>query len=87
MAKRIPPKPARHYESYLKTLTKNVAVIISEIDGMAKQLDGSAGKRIARLVNALEYENDRARYFGLGIDFRTDKKRTAASHSPRNSGA
>lgn len=33
------------------------------------------GREVARLANLLEMANDRARFFGLGIDFRTGKPR------------
>ena len=62
---------------YLGVLTKTVQMFLRAHDALMRQPSTvERGKRIARLSNALEMANDRARYFGLGIDYRTDKHRT-----------
>lgn len=60
----------------LKALTAAVMKTIAAIDAeMKRPSTPDRGKRIAAITNALEIENDKARYFGLGVDYRTDKKR------------
>jgi hypothetical protein len=39
-----------------------------------KVVDRDKSHELAQLVNWLEVENDKARYFGLGIDHRKDDK-------------
>jgi hypothetical protein len=49
---------------------------IERIDVLMKAPESAfRGKQIAEVTNALEMTNDGARYFGLGVNFRTDKKR------------
>lgn len=60
---------------YLKSL---VAAVSLHLDALDKVMQGPStpkrGKKVAALCNALEMENDRARYFGLGVNWRKDKK-------------
>jgi hypothetical protein len=66
---------AKRLRAHLTGLTQAVARAIKVIDAeMAKPSTPDRGKTIARCTNALEMANDSARYFGLGIDFRKDKK-------------
>jgi len=72
------PAEAKHFKRHLKTLTDAVTQIVAGFDAIAKEPESpERGKKLAKLVNLLEMQNDSARYFGLGIDFRTDKKRKA----------
>lgn len=57
-------------------LTNAVMTYIKLSDALMKEPHSDdRDKRLARLINALEIENDRARYFALGVDFRTDEKK------------
>ena len=69
-------RDAKKYRAHLTTLTGQVVAYLAAVDRLMNcGLTGHAlGSEIAKLSNALELENDAARYFGLGIDFRTDKK-------------
>ena len=63
-------------KKYLKSLTETVGQFLVALDAVMKLPSTvDRGKEVAILANALEMENDKARYFGLGIDYRTDKKR------------
>lgn len=58
---------------HLKTLTSNVGRFLYLLDQeMLKPSTPERGKRIAERMNELNFANDQARYFGLGIDFRKD---------------
>ena len=73
---------AKKYKEYLKSLTVDVNTCLEAIDKAMKKPDShERGKRIAAICNAWEIQNDRARYFGLGINFRTDKK--GLDHEPK----
>lgn len=74
------PRPQRSAgtkeREHLATLTAFVAGTIAKLDAeMRLPSDHARGQRIAKIMNDLEMANDRARYFGLGIDWRTDNKR------------
>jgi hypothetical protein len=65
----------RNLKRHLKGLTVQVMGAIARIDALMKQPESVLrGKQIAEVTNALEMTNDGARYFGLGVNFRTDKK-------------
>lgn len=65
----------RNYKKYLLLLVKAVSLYLHAIDAeMQTPSSSERGGRIAKLTGALELANDQARYFALGIDFRTDKK-------------
>lgn len=65
----------RQLKKYLKLLTLEVTHYLAQLDViMAKH--GSVPERgaaIGKLAGALNFANDQARYFGLGVNFRTDK--------------
>jgi hypothetical protein len=66
---------ARKLRSHLNELTAAVGKHLRGLDAeMKKKSDVDRGKRIASLANDLDLANDRARYFGLGVDYRKDKK-------------
>ena len=68
-------REARDLKRALTTLTGAVRDYLESLDETMKLPDSNErGKRIAALANALNMANDRARYFGLKVDFRTDKK-------------
>ena len=72
---RVQQKETKKLKKYLKDLTVNVRMCLAAIDKeMEKPSDENRGKRIAKICNTLEMANDEARYFGIGIDYRTDKK-------------
>lgn len=65
----------RKLKKHLTDLTSAVAQYIALLDQVMKERESAErGKRIAHLSNQLEMANDTARYFGLGIDYRTDRK-------------
>ena len=66
----------KKYKKYLKELTVDVNACLAAIDvAMKDPYSDERGKLIAEICNVLEMKNDSARYFGLGIDYRTDKKK------------
>ena len=67
---------ARKLRKDLTDLTRAVHTFLVALDEeMTKPSSIERGKRIARLASALEMANDQARYFGLNVDWRTDKKK------------
>jgi hypothetical protein len=68
-------REARNLRKHLRSLTMQVMAIVARMDRIMKQPESNLrGKQIAEAMNALEMSNDSARYFGLDIDFRADKK-------------
>lgn len=68
------------YKKALRVLVENNRAFFRWLDDeMVKPSDATRGKRIAKVMNALEMEVDRIRYFTLGVDYRTDKKRKVGS--------
>jgi ribosomal protein L13E len=66
---------ARHYKRSLKELTTAVRMCMQALDSIMALPEGRGrGRLIAQVSNALEMANDRARYFGLGVDWRRDLK-------------
>lgn len=63
-------------KSHLKKLTNAVLVFLKHLDKeeAADPVGGEHGSRVANLANELDFVNDEARYFGLGVSFRNDKK-------------
>ena len=52
---------------YLTQLCKSVGLVVKQLDDlMMKPSTVERGKEVARWINYLELENDRARHFGLG---------------------
>lgn len=71
-----PIKDAKKYKKALADLTSAVRAHLKAFDKIMEGKESEArGRLLAYLANQLEIANDRARYFGLGIDFRTDIKR------------
>lgn len=65
----------RELRKHLVDLTTAVLVRLGELDAiMRRPSDVDRGRAVAAVVNQVELANDIARYFGLGIDYRTDKK-------------
>jgi hypothetical protein len=66
----------RKLKKYLKELTATTSHYLACIDVLHDR-EHSAWRdgQVAQLTNYLEYANDQARYFGLGVDYRTDDKR------------
>ncbi len=65
----------RKLKKHLKDLTVGVRKCLDAIDEAMKMPSTvDRGKRIAEICNWWEFENDSARYFGLDIDYRKDKK-------------
>lgn len=61
----------RALRRHLRDLTAVVAQAIAALDTEMKQPSTlERGKRVARVCNALEMANDRARHFGLGQSLR-----------------
>lgn len=66
---------AKKYRAALQKLTLAVMTHVNALDKeMKRPSDNERGRRIAGLCNILEMANDHARYFGLGVDWRTDRK-------------
>lgn len=68
--------------AHLRDLTAAVTKHLRELDDaltLDRSVPGDVGQHLARIANDLDLANDRARYFGLGVDYRTDKK--GAPHS------
>jgi len=60
-----------NHKKQLISLTKTVAQFIAALDRVMKEESTvERGKKIAKLNNALELENDKAMYFGLGYGWR-----------------
>jgi hypothetical protein len=71
-----PTKEAKKYRKHLVALTDTVKGAILAVDSVSKRLatdPKGTGAELAQIMNALEMVNDQARFFGLGIDFRTGK--------------
>ncbi len=63
-------------QQYLESLVKAITVFLKQLDKVMKEPSTDMrGKLIAQLTNALELEKDKARFFGLNIDYRTGKPR------------
>ena len=63
-------------KQYLESLVKAITVFLKQLDKVMKEPSTDMrGKLIAQLTNALELEKDKARFFGLNIDYRTGKPR------------
>lgn len=66
----------RSLKRHLRGLTAQVMTTINRIDHIMKMPESpTRGKLVAEAMNALEMSNDGARYFGLGVDFRKDRKK------------
>ncbi len=66
---------AKGLRKHLQSLTGAVLKALNELDVLMKQPSTEArGRAVAKVQNALEMANDSARYFGLGVDYRKDRK-------------
>jgi hypothetical protein len=69
----------RQLRKDLADLVRSVSSCLVLIDKeMATESSPARGRRIATILNAMEMANDRARFFGLGIDYRGDGARKDA---------
>lgn len=65
----------RNLKKYLKLLTAEVRVHADNMETLMKQRESyERGVKIAKSLNALEMANDQARYFGLGVSYRAQKR-------------
>lgn len=79
---KIPPddakawrKEAQKYRRYLGELSNTTLAFLTQLDELMKQPSTyQRGQAISKLMNALEFANDSARHFGLGINLKRDKK-------------
>lgn len=68
----------RKFLEHLRDLSAAVTAHLEALDAeMALPSSVERGKRIAKLASALDLANDRVRYFALGVDYRTDKKKVS----------
>ena len=68
----------KNLKKHLRGLTTQVMATICRVDKIMKMPESPLrGKMVAEAMNALEMSNDGARYFALGVNFRTDRKRTS----------
>jgi hypothetical protein len=91
MTRAIPLAPAdeikslrrivREQRKALVRLTDIVLLSVHDIDeaiGPRKDVPEHIGQWLARFANRLSEENDKVRYFTLGVDFRADRHKTKA---------
>lgn len=78
MTDREHARELKKLKGHLNELTLSVTGFILRLDHLMKApLTIERGKAIAALTNDLDMANDQARYFGLGIDYRTDEKKVS----------
>jgi hypothetical protein len=73
----------RETQKYRKALEDHVKAVMTYLEYhdhlMRENLKGEEHrelvKKVAKLANALEMANDQARFFALGVDYRTDTER------------
>lgn len=69
-------REVRNLKKHLRGLTAQVMTTINNVDRIMKMPESPLrGKMVAEAMNALEMSNDGARYFALGVDYRTDRKK------------
>jgi hypothetical protein len=69
-------RKVRDLTRHLKDLTASVGGFLARLDVVMEGPSTEVrGKRIASLASSLEMANDHARFFGLKINYRGDKKR------------
>lgn len=67
-------KQGRNLRANLEMLTNTVIEFVAYLDAEMKMPSTvERGRRIAKIRNALVFNNDRARHFGLGISFKSLK--------------
>ena len=75
---RATKRHARELAKALKELSGAVTIALQAIDiEMQQPSTPERGKRIAKVCNALDFANDKVRYFSLGVDYHKDKKMTS----------
>lgn len=75
-------KEARKVRRELQDLSDAILLFADAVDAafMKDQtVPPAAGGKLARLLTALDVQNDRVRYFTLGVDYRTDNKPAAVA--------
>lgn len=66
----------RKIKMHLTELTEAVMAYLVHTDAVRRERPSlQRAQQLSRLLTGLEYANDQARYFGLGIDYRTDRAR------------
>jgi hypothetical protein len=67
----------RDLKKHLRDLSAAVTAHLADLDEEMRRpgpADAGRGSRVAKIANALDFANDRVRYFALGVDYRTDRK-------------
>jgi len=73
-------KEARELRKSLQLLSDAILLHLHALDNECspdKSIPRETGKRIAKIANWLDMENDKIRYSALGVDFRKDDKTKA----------
>ncbi len=74
-------RDSQNYKKHLDNITTGVNVSLNAIDELIKISPADQlGHGVKHITNALEIKNDEARYFGLGVGFKTHKK--GLDHEP-----
>lgn len=72
-------KEARKYLTALKQLSRTVMVGVCHVDALMRQpASTERDSSVAKVMNAIEIENDRVRFFTLGVDYRDDRAKAEA---------
>jgi hypothetical protein len=83
-ALRYQKRVARDLKRHLTALTTANLQFLEALDDIMRQPSSpDRGAKIAKLSNFLDMANDRARYNGLGINFRDDDKKAALLNAGR----
>ena len=76
MAITLEQREIKNLKKHLRGLTAQVMTTVASIDRLMTMPESpTRGKLVAEAMNALEMSNDGARYFALGVDYRTDRKK------------
>lgn len=75
-------KENRNLRKHLKELSGTVSRVVNLLDAEMKvPSDHGRGRRIAAIVNSLEFANDSAKHFGLGLKLKRKKCGTRSTSS------
>jgi hypothetical protein len=77
---------ARKYKRALTNLTDAVLIYLHQKDGLLmkeKSIPRELSANLGKISTYLDMENDRARFFALGIDYRKDNKGAATAAAYR----
>ena len=86
-AGRLEPDP-KTVKRELKALLDVTRKVMDAVDAeMKKPSSPERGQRIAKIMNALNFQYDSARHFGLGESLRTDKRRRKPTITITNKGS